>query len=736
MRRSIFLLLFFVSSTGLFSQRIIIPEPPMPRPTAGLFELEIREMKVEASINDQIAKVSLDQVFHNPTSHQLQGFFMFPIPKGSSIRDFSMFINGVETKGELLDAKKARQIYNEILRKFQDPALLEYQEQDLFRMSVFPIQPGSDQRIKLTYTQVLPKDNATTSFVLPIPANTAKLGPASFSAKIDLKTSNSLKTLYCPSHQVEIKRSGACDAVVGMEMDQSVPPADLQLYFTDDNSEMGVSLLQYKEGNEDGFFFLNFSPGLNEKAPVVAKDITFVLDASGSMAGPKMEQAKKALLFCLENLQKEDRFNIVRFSTEAEAAFPKLQENTEANRKKARDYVENLQAIGGTNVEEALELAFRQDEGNRLHMLIFLTDGKPTIGETDETRLLHWVGKQNSNERRIFTFGIGTNLNTHLLDQLTQLTRAYRTYVLPEEDIEIKVSDFFTKVSAPVLTNLEWSVRSSGVDLVQVYPKELPDLFKGGSISLLGQYKGNGSAKLILTGQSDGKTKQYEYDLVFSKESKENDFIPPLWGARAVGYLLDQIRLNGESEELVTEVVRLSKRYGIITPYTSYLIIEDEQNLIGGNQIRQEDALLSPRMSSGAPAMEDQMDMYQQSMEEVAGESSVRASKEIQSLNNSENLAQSQAGRDRMDYKANDGSTRNLAENIVNVQGRAVYQNAGIWTDSRIQEKDKLPLNRIAFNSDAYFQLLQDEPASQEFLALGQNVRFVMNGQVYEVYNN
>ena len=717
------------------AQRIIIPEPPVT-PGVGLFQLELRTMQVQAEIQDEIAEVSLDQVFFNPTQNQLQGYFMFPIPEGASIQHFSMFINGVETQGELLDAKKASDIYNEILRRFQDPALLEYENQALLRMRVFPIQPQSEQRIRLTYTQVLPKDAGTTEFVLPIPANADRLGPGSFSAKLDVETSRPLKTIYCPSHQVEINRDNNHSSTVGLEIDSSVPPADLQLYFSSGKEELGISMLSHNNGREDGFFYLNLSPGLLEDEMIASKDITFVLDASGSMAGPKMDQAKKALLFCLENLGQNDRFNIVRFSTEAEALFDDLEDVNRQSLEDARDYVDGLRAIGGTNMEEALDIAFKQDESDRIHMIIFLTDGKPTIGETDEDRLLKWVETQNTNQRRIFTFGIGTQLNTHLLDQLTQLTRAYRTYVLPEEDIEVKVSSFFTKVSAPVLTNLSWRIAGrSGVDLVDVYPKELPDLFKGGSMVLLGRYRGDGAATLVLEGMSGDKKKVYEYDLDFPDRENKYDFIPPLWGARAVGFLLDQIRLNGESQELVEEVVRLSKIYGIITPYTSYLILEDEAELLGQNQIREEDALLSPRMTREAPAAETYEEMYLDAVESKEGRGSIDASEDIQQLNYTENLAHAQTGRKKMSIQGPGATTHNIADDIINVQGRALYNNGGTWTDSWIQEEKEMEVTRIQFNSRAYEKLIEEEPESQEFLALGQNVRFVLNGRVVEVYN-
>lgn len=710
------------------------PRPrPNPRPDLSLFSLELRSNQVNTKITGQSATTSMDQVFYNPTQNQIQGHYIFPIPKGASIDQFSMFINGKETPGELLTADKAKKIYEDILRRMKDPALLEYYENALFRVRIFPIQPRTEQRVKLTYTQTLTKENGTIEYIFPFKHQSSEqkaVGQASF--KIEVEGNAPLKTIYCPTHEVEIIRKGAKRATIGFEGKNLISANDFKLYYNTDESKVGLSMLPYREGKEDGYFFMNVSPGFATPEHVVEKDITFVLDCSGSMAGEKMEQAKKALKFCVENLNDGDRFNIIRFSTETDMLFETLETAKRAERQSARKYIDKLRAIGGTNIDEALEKALEvPKDPNRPYFVVFMTDGKPTIGETNVSALLQKVGTKNTDNTRIFTFGIGHELNTHLLDKLTQMTQAYRTYVAPDEDIEVKVSDFYTKVSSPVLTDIEVDFGKK-VRVTQTYPKKIGDLFMGSTLTLFGRYEGSGMTKVTVKGKVNGKKEAFSYTIDFPKEASEHEFIPPLWGGRAVGYLLDQIRLNGETKELRDEVVRLAKKHGIITPYTSYLIIEDERQLLSSNQIRQEDIIISNRTSTRVK--KEQESRFRESLG-ASGKASVEASEEIQEMNLSDNLA----AKDRISdnsYRDDQGNLQNLAANITNVRGRAMYQYGNQWTDANIQlNRDKqLAIKRVQFNSEAYFKLLKEEPDSRDFLALGQNVRFELNQVIYEVF--
>jgi Ca-activated chloride channel homolog len=542
--------------------------------------LDVSYTKIEAKIKDQIATTTFDQEFYNPNSRQLEGTFLFPVPKGAHINRFTMEINGKQVEGELLAADKARGIYEDIVRKLKDPALLEFAGRDLFKVRIFPIEPHGRKRITLSYSQLLKLDGGLVSFVVPF--NTEKFCAKpikNVSLKVDLETKQPLKSVYSPSHKVEIKRKEGNQATIGFEANDVKPDSDFQLFYAIDKSDIGLNLMTFKESGEDGYFVLLASPGTEMRGTkVLPKDVVFVLDTSGSMAGAKLEQAKKALLFCVENLNKEDRFDVLRFATEVEPLFDKLNDADSDNRSRARKWIEELKPIGGTAIDDALKkaLANRPEKGDRPYVVVFLTDGRPTVGVTDESLIRGNVTKNNKENTRIFCFGIGTDVNTHLLDSIADDTRAFGQYVLPEEDIEVKVANFFTKIKEPVLASPKL-VFPDSLRVTKMYPSTLPDVFKGEQLVVVGRYSGKVDGAIRLQGSVSGDTKSYSYDATFPEKSSDHEFIPRLWATRRVGYLLDEIRLRGENRELKDEVSELARKYNIVTPYTAYLIMEDER---------------------------------------------------------------------------------------------------------------------------------------------------------------
>ena len=560
----------------------IPPRPPRPWPPPrphAFAPLEVNYVKVNTRITDQVAVTAVDQEFYNPNSARLEGTFLFPIPRGAHINKFTMEIDGKQVEAELLPAEKARRIYEDIVRKLKDPALFEYAGRDVFKVRIFPIEPNSKKRITLSYTELLKSDGGLVSYVLPLSTEKFSAKPIrNVGVKVDLESKRPLKSIYSPSHSVEVKRQGANRATAGYEASDVHGEADFALYFAPEKNELGIHLLTHRPADEDGYFLLLASPGVEVKQEqVVMKDVVFVLDTSGSMAGKKLEQARKALQFCVENLNDGDRFELVRFSTEVEPLFDKLVSASQANRARAEDFIKHLKPIGGTGIDDALRkaLALRPGANDRPFVVIFLTDGRPTIGTTDEDQIVANVKKENDGRSRIFCFGIGTDVNTHLLDRVTETTRAASQYVLPEEDLEVKVSNFFAKIKEPVLANptLEFT---GAVRVSKLYPSPLPDLFKGEQLVLVGRYSGQGDAAVMVEGTVNGAEKKLAYDVRFPEQTAESEFIPRLWATRRVGYLLDEIRLHGENAELRDEVTELARKYGIVTPYTAYLILEDE----------------------------------------------------------------------------------------------------------------------------------------------------------------
>ena len=724
----------------------------MPPPRSYFFApLEVTYHHVNVRIDGQIATTSVDEEFYNPNPERLEGTYLFPIPKDAQIDKFTMDINGRQVEAELLPADKARNIYEDVVRKLRDPALLEYADRGLFKVHIFPIEPNSRKRVTLSYTQVLKADGGLVSYVYPL--NTEKFSAKpipSVSVKVELQSDRPLKSIYSPSHSVEIKRHGSDRATVSYEASDVLPDTDFALYFAPEKDELGVNLLAHKTGDNDGYFLLLASPGMDEKEKqVLPKDVAFVLDTSGSMTGRKLEQAKRALQFCVENLNENDHFEIIRFSTEVEPLFDKLVSASESNRQKAEDFVKGFRSTGGTAIDEALQkaLTLRPDDGDRPFVVIFLTDGMPTIGMTDNGQIIADVKAASKGRTRVFCFGIGDDVNTHLLDQIAKETRAFAQYVLPEEDLEVKVSSFFSKIKDPVVANP--TIKFTGdVRVAKLYPSPLPDLFRGDQLVLVGHYTGKGGSAVILEGTVNGATRQYTYEVNFPDTKDEHEFIPRLWATRRVGYLLDEIRLHGENAELHDEVTELARRYGIVTPYTAYLIVEDEDHR------RVPLAMQSlPQLSTDTLARRDAAANWGYFKNEVTGDKALAGARYGLALKKATAPATAAAesaveanralgfdgsgGAAMPPPSLDDSKARlvNYSQQGQLVAGKNFFQNtSNQWVDSLVQNYQNAKRQRIQFNSAEYFTFAAKHPKALPWLALGQNVQFVLDDTLYEIY--
>ena len=737
----------------------IWPPRPIPPPRPYIFApLEVTYHHVNVKIDGQVATTSVDQEFFNPNPSRLEGTYLFPIPKGAQIDRFTMDIGGKQVEAELLPADKARRIYEDIVRKAKDPALLEYADRDVFKVRIFPIEPHGKKRITISYTQLLKSDAGLVSYVYPL--NTEKFSAKpikSVSIKVELESKQPLKSIYSPSHSVEIKRHGPNRATVGFETSDAKPDTDFALYFAPEKDDLGVNLLAHKTGDRDGYFLLLVSPGLETKRQnIVPKDVAFVLDTSGSMAGKKLEQAKKALQFCVENLNDEDRFEIIRFSTEVEPLFDQLVRASEVNRDKANDFIKELKPIGGTAIDDALKKALSlatvgyagrplRSTPERPLVVIFLTDGKPTIGTTDEGQILANVKKQNEWRTRIFCFGIGTDVNTHLLDKITEETRAVSQYVLPEEDLEVKVSSFFSKIKEPVLANP--TLKFTGdVRVSKLYPSPLPDLFRGDQLVLVGRYSGRGDSAVVLEGTVNGATRKFTYEVDFPRHDDEHEFIPRLWATRRVGYLLDEIRLHGENAELKDEVTELARKYGIVTPYTAYLIVEDEDR-------RQVPLTMQslPQLREDQLARREAADNWRYFRSDQSGDKALAGARSGYALKSAQSPAAAaydgavEANRALGVTTLPSSTAAPAADSKVRlvqysqpgqfIAGKNFFQNtSNQWVDAVAQKFQNAKKERIQFNSAEYFAFAAKNSKALPWLALGQNVQFEMEGTLYEIY--
>ncbi len=716
----------------------LVPGPPHPVSSrVAWFPLEVRNHNVTCDIRDTVGVTRIDQVFHNPNPQQMEGTYLFPLPETASVQKFSMWMSGKEVGGEILDADKARRIYEDIVRRMRDPALLEYVGGRVYKARVFPIPARGDVRIKLEYSETLAVNDGLAVYRYPL--NTEK-----FSAKpiedvtvvVNLKSAVALKNVYCPSHSATVSRPNDNEARVGFEAHHVKPDQDFLVYYQMSDKDFGLSLLSHRPGGEDGFFMARIAPPvIADSAKIVPKDVCFVFDTSGSMAGEKIAQARRAMKFCLSSLRPDDRFNVISFATEVrpfrETLVPANRENIDA----ALALVDKTEAAGGTAIHEALLSALRPDRRpagqDRPYMIVFITDGEPTIGERDPATIQAAVAGANEGRCRLFVFGVGHDLNTKLLDRLAEDNRGARDYIDEKEDIEVRISSFFRKVADPVLGDI--AIRFGDADTFDVYPKQLPDLFHGGELVVVGRYRKPGRTGVTIDGRRAGERMTWQYPAVFADGSAENDFLPRLWATRRIGYLMDEIRLHGETAELKDEILRLARRYAIITPYTSYLIVEDgaRPHVVGTPAVPA--AQVVRRIVAGDASNDraiSEARLYGQANGGVLG---VRASKEASDLKVSDAWAAGSHGwAAGVAGQITATSQAGPAEPLIRpVGGKTFYFDNGRWTDSEYD--GKAPAKKVRAFSDDYFELLRATPELGKYLALGSRVVLVLGKAVYEI---
>ena len=648
------------------AQGWIEPIRPLPRGS-----IERIRSAVQVAVAGRIARVTVEEWFRNTGPGLGEGTYLYPLPGEAVFSDFSLWQGDRELKGETMDATQARGIYETIVRQKRDPALIELAGHGLLRARVFPINPGETRKITLRYTQILDRAGDAWRFrYVGGPSGSA----ASRSFRLEVDSAARFGEPYSPTHRVSVTRSGGGLAVTLADSSWS---GDLDLLLPLARGLVGMSLLTQQSLGEDGSFMLLLAPGQAAQAVTLRRDLVAVLDVSGSMSGEKLDQAKAALVQLLGTLRPSDRFRVITFSRDVRRFAPAWTDAAGEHVRDAQQWVRALSAEGGTNMAGALGEAFAAAPAEgALGVVVFLTDGMPTVGETDPERIAN-AAEQNRGAFRVFSFGIGYDVNTYVLDRLTERARGTTEYIQPGGDIERAVGSLAAKVSSPVLTDL--ALRADGADLYDVQPGSLPDLFAGDELVVFGRFRGVGRGEwgVAVTGRRNGHEERFATSAAATPQSGA-DYIPQLWAARKVGALTREIRLHGQNPEIMNELKRLALRYGILTEYTSYLVQEPNQ------------VVVRPPFDRIAPAPAAQ----------VGALSVDRARREAKSAavaNAAEAADMDEAVRGRL---AGQASRR--------VGGHLFVRRDSVWTD--VAHGDSLPVVRVAAFSDAYFALLRALP--------------------------
>jgi Ca-activated chloride channel homolog len=690
--------------------------PPADR---GIVKLRT---EVTVRVADRVAEVEVEEWFENRGRGVGEGVYLYPLPGEAVFSNFSLYQGDQELGGEIMDADRARAIYEEIVRSRRDPALIELVGHGLVRARVFPFEAGETRRITLRYTQVLDRAGDALQFrylvgraartvdrdprpwpgpqprPIPRPMPGADPGPGGRAVYPPTLTFTLIADAaafgqpFSPTHGLRVERR-AGQLIVRAATETG---GDLSLFLPLARDVVGMTLATHRPSREPGYFMLTLSPGL-VRAASTPRDVTAVVDVSGSMAGEKMEQTRQALHQLLASLGRQDRFRLVSFSSGVATSGDGWSGTSPAELAEAQQWVDRLRAQGGTNIAGALEEAFLlPSPDDRLPIVIFLTDGLPTVGERDPERLAT-AAEASRGRARVFAFGVGYDVNTYLLDRLGAAGRGSTAYVQPGEDVELAVGSLVARITHPVLTDLE--IAGAPVRLTEVHPVTLPDLFAGEDLILFGRYEAPGAGQLRVRGRRAGRTETFSVAARFPERAAGNDFIPRLWAARKLGELSRQIRLNGPDPELIEEIRAIALRYGLLSEYTAHLVQEPTAVVArtgDPTHVMFDAVALAPAASTGAAAVR-----------------SAEAGRLRREVTSSAGLAVAEADLERAAATA---GRRTLA-------GRVFEEQDGVWV--QLPSTDSIPEVAIRLYSDAYFALLAAVPELRPIAAELVRVRVV-----------
>ncbi|MCE9593305.1 MAG: VIT and VWA domain-containing protein [Planctomycetes bacterium] len=750
-------------------------------------------MRAKVTIVDGVASTRLTLTIVNAGATPAEATWLLPLPAGSVADDFRMQIGGRLVRGEVLDSGRARGVYEGIVRARRDPGLLEYVGRGCLKARLFPIPANGSIDVEVGYREVLPRLGGMTRWSFPIAsAGLDGAAPEQVVLDLELESKRTLHNCFSPTPGMHVVTENDHRARASYEgRGAGVAGGEFGVMYTLDDGDFGLDLLSTRGREEaDGSFLMLISPKREATESAATKrEIVFAVDTSGSMAGAKIEQARGALRFFLQSLSPQDRFDVVPFSTEATPFFgaPVAADRTHIDQALAR--AKDLKAAGGTNIADALHasLALRSRSNEYVPIVVFLTDGLPSVDLTDVAAILARTREWNVATARIFAFGVGDDVNTALLDTLAEDSGGTRCYVRPSESIELATGELFAALSHPALTDL--ALEFEGATVERVVPKRIPDLFHGGRVVVAGRYRGAGPCKVKLSGNLAGERRTFEYTAELASGPVAGlDFVPSLWAERRVAMLLDQIRLHGADPELIAEVRTLGVEHRIVTPYTSHLIVEEGLALAprtpgspgggggggpatpgpGGPSTPGPSSPGSPGPGSYTPRGADLAAIARQLVDagvlpksappEEAKRLALEIVKELRAsdqalaglggrtggsgaIDDSVYLAKLVGARGAMtgsdDFFAGNGRPEPRDDLLSlftrKVKDKVFVLREGVWTD-RTPVDANAPRTSVEAFSDAWFELLRAQPALAPYFAFSTRLLVVLDGRVYEVH--
>lgn len=666
---------------------VAAPCPPPPCAADGRVERTAREVRVV--LDGRVLAYEVTERWTNRGHAIGEADYVLPLPRGAAFEDLALMIDGEMVTGEIRGAGEARRIYEEIVRRQRDPALVEWMDHGVLRTRIFPIQPGETRTVTVRFRAVAEREGDALRIDVPAPrgAGTQQSGTM---LTFEWPQGDGFGDAWSPTHDVTAATTVARRQVARVE--NAVGTVTLLLPVRHAGAAMTV--LTHAPQRDDGYILITLAPPA-QTGPAMPRDVTFVIDVSGSMSGAKLRQAKAAGRQLLNSLGRSDRFRLVAFSSDVRDFADGWSAATPVTLREAEAWLDGLSAVGGTNIGAALARGLEAaTPSGRLGLLLFLTDGAPTVGEQNGARLAEYAARHRG-DRRVFTFGLGADVNAALLEQLALDGAGTAHFVRPQEDVERIVGVVAQRLARPVATDIR--VRADGVTLTQVMPAGRIDLFAGQELTILAKYRGHADAARVTIG-GDGAAGPVHWTTTAALPAlrAQDAFVGRLWATQRVGWLSAERRTGGPSAEVDDELKQLGERWGIPTLLTSYLVLEPGMVVDP-----------SPR---GGPWQPRAMPKAG-SAGSVAPASAPPPEFEQARAAASQRAARSMAEADRtMDAT----QTRRAANRLFVLRDST-------WVDMRAAAAQARTL-RVRPYSDAYFALMTRTPDLREAFALGEQV--------------
>ena len=674
-----------------------VKEGPLTQPApAGAGTLNVSKVSARVKIQNDLAETELKFLCRNTAAHTTTAEIAVPVPRTAQPVE-ARSIGDVGC--QVVPAREALPVWQNYARRISDPGPIEFCGQSLLKTDPVNIPAGKSQSIDLQYRQTLARSSSRYDYVLPRSESVQYATP--WSIQVDVEADRPISTVYSPSHKLQTRRVSPNVLNVTVDGTAAAQPGAFWLSYLEDRGGLSATLFTQPDESTpqaDGtFLFLAGLPPHPPEGNAISREFTLALDRSGSMQGKKIEQVREAAVQVLEGLNDGESFNIITYNDQVQSFAEKPVKKTPQSLKAAKEFIGKVKPRGGTDLNGALLESVKQEPtAKTLPIVLFLTDGLPTVGETDEVKIREAVAKQNPYRRRIFSVGVGVDVNTPLLETIATETRARPAFVLPTENIQTKIAEVFRSLENPILADAKLEIVSESGRPVpertaEIFPNPLPDLFQEDHLVVLGRYQGSEPLLFRVRGNYMGAEKTFEFTFPL-KDQPAYPFVARLWATRKIADLVRQIRKSGADADpytilsnpkqdpglksLAADVLKLTTRYGIVTEYTAFLAEAGNTSLSRSEQLNQ----------------------AYRNFDERAVKTRVGLSSVNQSINNS--LLGQQHYLNGGNYYWDANMRRARASGVQQLGNGAYFLRDGTWVDGRLADQAQVtPQQVVRFGS-------------------------------------